>query len=121
MSKGKPDTSPSAAAMLEYIVGCKWSIQILTLIRQGVDRPGAITRSIEGLTTKVQGDCLHKMVAFNILTRIAYGEIPPRVEYKLTVFGKRFISILDAVEELQHEIDAECQQPNGKSEGRREN
>lgn len=37
----------SAAAMLEYIVGCKWSIRILTLIRQGVDRPGAITRSID--------------------------------------------------------------------------
>ena len=108
MSKGKPDTSPSAAAMLEYIVGCKWSIRILTLIRQGVDRPGAITRSIDGLTTKVQGDCLRKMVAFNILTRMAYGEIPPRVEYKLTVFGQRFVSILDAVAELQHEIDAEC-------------
>ncbi|PSB28194.1 transcriptional regulator [Stenomitos frigidus ULC18] len=91
--------------MLEYIVGCKWSIRILTLIRQGVERPGAITRSIDGLTTKVQGDCLNKMVSFGILERIAYAEIPPRVEYKLTHFGQRFVSILDAVSELQHEID----------------
>ena len=109
MSRGKPDKSPSAAAMLEYIVGCKWSIRILTSIRQGVNRPGAITRSIDGLTTKVQGDCLHKMVGFGILERIAYGEIPPRVEYKLTSFGQRFGSILDAVAELQHEIDADCE------------
>lgn len=109
MGKGKSDKATSAAAMLEYIVGCKWSIRILTLIRQGVDRPGAITRSIDGLTTKVQGDCLNKMVSFGILARIAYAEIPPRVEYKLTDLGQRFVSILDAVSELQHEIDAASQ------------
>jgi DNA-binding HxlR family transcriptional regulator len=111
MDKINLDKAPSAAAMLEYIVGCKWSIRILTLIRQGVNRPGAITRSIDGLTTKVQGDCLNKMVGFGILEKIAYGEIPPRVEYNLTKFGQRFISILDAVAELQYEIDASGQQP----------
>jgi DNA-binding HxlR family transcriptional regulator len=95
----------SAAATIEYIVGCKWSLRILTSIREGVNRPGAITRSIDGLTTKVQGDCLNKMVGFGILERIAYGEIPPRVEYKFTVFGERFSSILDAVAELQQELD----------------
>lgn len=112
MGKGLSDKVTSAAAMLEYTVGCKWSIRILTLIRQGIDRPGAITRSIDGLTTKVQGDCLNKMVAFGILERIAYGEIPPRVEYKLTTFGQRFVSILDAVSELQREMDASSQQHN---------
>lgn len=116
MSRGKLDKATSAAAMLEYIVGCKWSIRILTLIRQGVDRPGAITRSIDGLTTKVQGDCLNKMVSFGILERIAYAETPPRVEYKLTNFGQRFISILDAVSELQHEIDTASQQHNNTLE-----
>jgi DNA-binding HxlR family transcriptional regulator len=112
MDKGRPDKAPSAAAIVEYIVGCKWSLRILTLIRQGVDRPGSITRSIDGLTTKVQGDCLNKMVSFGILERIAYGEVPPRVEYKLTILGQRFVSILDAVSDLQHEIDASSQQHN---------
>ena len=116
MSREKLDKPPSAAAMLEYIVGCKWSIRILTLIHQGVDRPGAITRSIDGLTTKVQGDCLNKMVGFGILERIAYGEIPPRVEYKLTNFGKHFIPILDAVLELQHKIDTRSAAPEGVGE-----
>lgn len=116
MSRGNPNKAPSAAAMLEYIVGCKWSIRILTLIRQGVDRPGAITRSIDGLTTKVQGDCLNKMVGFGILERIAYGEIPPRVEYKLTDLGQRFVSILDAVADLQQEIDS-ASQPHNNSVG----
>ncbi len=94
--------------MVEYIVGCKWSMQILTLICQGVDRPGAITRSIDGLTTKVQNDCLSKMVNFGILEKFSYPEVPPRVEYKLTNFGRRFISILDAIAELQREMDVDC-------------
>ena len=96
----------SAAAMVEYIVGCKWSMQILSLICQGIDRPGAITRSIDGLTTKVQNDCLSKMVGFGILEKISYPEVPPRVEYKLTGLGQRFIVILDAIAELQGEINA---------------
>lgn len=104
---GKQARKTTSAAMVEYIVGCKWSIQILTLICQGIDRPGAITRSINGLTTKVQNDCLNKMVSFSILEKVSYPEVPPRVEYKLTEFGKRFIAILDAIAELQCEIDAE--------------
>ena len=96
----------SAAAMLEYIVGCKWSIRILALIKQGVDRTGAITRAIDGLTTKVLNDCLNKMMSFNILEKTSYPEVPPRVEYKLTNLGQRFVVILDAVAELQYEIDA---------------
>lgn len=103
---GKQSPNKTAvAAMVEYIVGCKWSMQILTLIRHGVERPGAITRSIDGLTTKVQNDCLSKMVGFGILEKVSYPEIPPRVEYKFTDFGCRFITILDAIAELQHQID----------------
>jgi DNA-binding HxlR family transcriptional regulator len=105
MTSNQLGKTASAAAMTEYILGCKWSIQILTLIRRGVDRPGAITRSIEGLTTKVQNDCLQKMLNFGVLEKISYPEIPPRVEYKLTDFGQRFVTILDAIEELQQEID----------------
>ena len=36
---------------------------------------------------------------------MSYPEIPPRVEYKLTKLGERFVFILDAVEDLQLEID----------------
>jgi DNA-binding HxlR family transcriptional regulator len=107
MNEKQARNGTSAAAMVEYIVGCKWSIRILSLIAQGVDRPGAITRSIDGLTTKVQSDCLHKMVNFGILEKISYPEVPPRVEYQLTKFGKKFMAILDEITELQQEIDSD--------------
>jgi DNA-binding HxlR family transcriptional regulator len=70
-------------------------------VQEGVDRPGAITRSLDGLTTKVLNACLHKMVDFDILERIAFPEVPPRVEYKFTQFGLLFLEILDKVRELE--------------------
>jgi DNA-binding HxlR family transcriptional regulator len=87
--------------MMESVFACKWSAHILSLIRDGVNRPGAITRGLDGLTTKVLNECLRRLISFGLLERMSYPEIPPRVEYKLTKLGERFVFILDAVEELQ--------------------
>lgn len=63
--------------------------------------------SVEGLTTKVLNDCLQRNTKFGILDRITYNEVPPRVEYKVTPFGTKFIRILDELEKLQSEIESE--------------
>lgn len=97
----------SAAAMMESVFACKWSARILNLIGHGVNRPGAITGAMSGLSTKVMNDCLRRLIDFKLLERMSYPEIPPRVEYKLTDFGVRFVEILDKVEELQSGIDRE--------------
>lgn len=89
--------------MVEDVVGCKWTLTILQLIRQGICRPGVLERSVEGLTTKVMNERLRKLVDYGILERSAYAEIPPRVEYALTPFGQKFASILDAIDELEAE------------------
>lgn len=99
-------TQPSVSEMVESIVGCKWSLHVLAQVRRGVTRPGALVRTHERLTTKVLNERLKKMVRFNILERRMYPEIPPRVEYKLTAFGKRFVSILDQIEKLQRDVTA---------------
>ncbi|MDR4470361.1 MAG: helix-turn-helix transcriptional regulator [Nitrospira sp.] len=93
------------ARMVETIYGCKWSLTVYQLLAQGITRPGEMVRSVEGLTTKVLNECLRKNVAFGILDRIAYPEIPPRVEYVVTPFGKKFLRILDSIETLQTEIE----------------
>lgn len=105
MTISQPKNSIPQTLTLEDIVGCKWSIRILTLIRQGINRPGVIVRSVDGLTTKVQSECLRKMVNLGILEKITYPEVPPRVEYELTQIGERFVTILDALTDLQRDID----------------
>jgi DNA-binding HxlR family transcriptional regulator len=95
---------PDVAATVEAVFGCKWSLRILALIRQGVCRPGAIERALEGLTPKVQTYYFRRMVSLGILDRVVYPEIPPRVEYRLTDFGERFLPILDSIDELQRDL-----------------
>jgi len=104
----------SAVAMTESVFACKWSARILNLIRQGIKRPGAITRTLDGLTTKVLNECLRRLIDFGLVERTSYPEIPPRVEYNLTSLGERFVIVLDAVEELQIVID---EQRGNHSEG----
>ena len=93
------------ARMVEAIYGCKWSLTVYRLLATGVNRPGEMVRSVDGLTTKVLNDCLRKNLDFGIINRVAYPEIPPRVEYEITAFGTRFIRILDQIESLQREIE----------------
>jgi DNA-binding HxlR family transcriptional regulator len=91
----------SASRMVEEVVGCKWSLTVLTLISQGVFRPGAIQRRVEGLTAKVLNERLRKLLLFGIIEREAFDEVPPRVEYRLTSFGKRFNKIIEQVAALE--------------------
>jgi DNA-binding HxlR family transcriptional regulator len=95
---------PDVAACVEAVFGCKWSIRILTLIRRGTCRPGEIERSLAGLTTKVQHHYLRRMVSLGILRREVYAEVPPRVEYRLTAFGERFVPLLEQIERLQNDL-----------------
>lgn len=97
----------SSARMLETIYGCKWSLTIYQLLKNGVNRPGEMVRSVEGLSTKVFNECMRKNVKLGILERISYSEVPPRVEYKVTALGSKVMTVLDELEKLQKEIESE--------------
>jgi len=48
------------------------------MVQQGINRPGAMERAIDGLTTKVLNERLKKLVNYGILQRYGYPEIPSR-------------------------------------------
>lgn len=104
---------PDVAQAVHAIVRCKWSLQILAQIRRGVRRPGAIRRACPRLSTKVLNERLRKMSRFGILERRAFAEVPPRVEYYLTGFGRRFVAILDAIDRLQAFVQQTCAEGSG--------
>ena len=92
------------ARMVETIFGCKWSLTVYQLLADGISRPGEMVRSVEGLSTKVLNECLRRNVEFGILEKISYNEMPPRVEYRVTPYGTKFIRVLGELEKLQREI-----------------
>lgn len=97
-SRGNPVT-----ALLEDVLGCKWSWRILREIRSGVNRPGQLERSIEGISAKVLNERLRKLQRHGVLRKIEYPEIPPRVEYRYTELGERFFAILQEIEAVESE------------------
>jgi DNA-binding HxlR family transcriptional regulator len=103
--KGQKKLSPhSVAEMVESIVGCKWSLGVLSAVRRDIVRPSAMLRELDGISTKVLNQRLGKMLRFGILHKRIYAEVPPRVEYALTPFGQRFIVLIDHIESLQQDV-----------------
>jgi len=101
-----PESPVPVASMVEDIVGCKWSVQVLCLIAERSCRPSALLRHCAGLTSKVMNERLRKMVGFGILKRTVFGEKPPvEVEYRITPFGRRFMRIIRAVRSLQQDLN----------------
>lgn len=88
---------------LEDVVGCKWSVAVLTSVAEGITRPGEIERHIEGISTKVLSERFRKLTAYGLLLKHAYAELPPRTEYELTRKGKSLVKIIEKI----HELDAE--------------
>ena len=98
--------SPDAKAIVEDIIKCKWSLTVLDLINSGTNRPGAMVRKTDGLTAKVLNERIDKLQRYGILDRLVFPEKPPRVEYRFTAFGEKFLKIIDAIYELQNDIEA---------------
>lgn len=101
MQRIKKSAPLPAARMVEDIVGCKWSLTVIDLVRRGVNRPGAMEHAVVGLTAKVLNERLRKLVRYGIVAKQSYPEVPPRVEYRLTEFGQRFVGVLDQISALE--------------------
>jgi DNA-binding HxlR family transcriptional regulator len=93
--------------LLEDVIGCRWTISVLRAVAGGVNRPGALEQHIEGISAKVLSDRLKHFTRAGIFERVQFPEIPPRVEYRLTPFGKKFSRLLREVERLQSELNRE--------------
>ncbi len=91
---------------------CKWTMAILDAIAQGINRPGRLERSLPGLTTKVLNERIHKLERYELIYKVVYPEVPPRVEYELTERGKRFMQLVVTIRAFAEEWEAELATPS---------
>jgi DNA-binding HxlR family transcriptional regulator len=78
-------------------LGSKWKGLILFHLKDGMRRFNELRRLIPGITQHTLTRQLRGLEEDQIIARIVHPEIPPRVEYELTEFGKTLIPILDAL------------------------
>jgi DNA-binding HxlR family transcriptional regulator len=75
-------------------IGGKYKGRILWVLRDDTLRYGELKRTVIGITPKMLTQTLKELEADELITRKVYHEVPPRVEYSLTVTGKELIPFI---------------------------
>jgi DNA-binding HxlR family transcriptional regulator len=76
------------------VIGGKWKPLVLYHLAKDTLRYGELRRAIGAVTHKVLIQQLKQLEADGVVKRVDYGEIPPRVDYSLTKFGRTLASAL---------------------------
>ncbi len=77
------------------LIGDKWVLLILRDLAHGCKRFGELQKSVTGISPRTLSARLSALGEHSVVTRRAYAEIPPRVEYTLTEKGLALLPIID--------------------------
>ena len=95
MEKKALPTCPVETTLM--LISDRWKVLILRDLFTGTKRFGELKKSLTGISQKVLTANLRDMEANGLLTRKAYPEVPPRVEYTLTETGESLKPVLSAM------------------------
>jgi DNA-binding HxlR family transcriptional regulator len=76
------------------VVGGKWKVVILWNLVSGTKRFNELQRSISQITRKMLTEQLRELERDNLIVRTVYAEVPPKVEYSLSDYGRTFIPVM---------------------------
>jgi DNA-binding HxlR family transcriptional regulator len=86
-------------------IGNKWKPIIINVIGTRTIRFGQLDAIVPLISRKVLTEQLKELEEDGLLERVAYKEIPPRVEYKLSEKGLAFLPILENIKEWNLKYD----------------
>lgn len=79
-------TCPSRTSLAR--IANKWTAMTVIALSKGRLRFGEVRRAVDGISGKVLADTLRDLERDGIVSRTAYDQMPPRVEYELTALGQ---------------------------------
>ena len=75
----------------------KWKMRLLWFIKQGHKRPSELQRKIPDASRRVLNVQLKELEDHELISKIVYAVVPPKVEYSLTEFGESLIPVIGAI------------------------
>lgn len=94
---GPCQTWPEDSAFIREVldrIGDKWTVLIISTLNAGLLRYSDLQASVPGISQRMLTQTLKHLERDGLITRTAYPEVPPRVEYELTELGR---SLMEAV------------------------
>jgi DNA-binding HxlR family transcriptional regulator len=75
-------------------IGDKWTGMVVICLEDGPRRFNELRAPLRRITPKVLTQTLRAMERDGLVTRTAYDENPPRVEYELTALGRSLFPLI---------------------------
>lgn len=75
----------------------KWKMRLLWFIKQGHKRPSELQRKIPDASRRVLNVQLKELEDHELISKVVYPVVPPKVEYNLTEFGESLIPVIGAI------------------------
>lgn len=92
-------------AEVQPIVHGKWTMVIIYFLSRGTLRFGELSRKMPMVTQANLTKELRSLEKYGLIHREVYKEVPPKVEYTLTDMGKKFLPVLETLEEFAIEYE----------------
>jgi DNA-binding HxlR family transcriptional regulator len=77
------------------IISGKWTLLVIRDLASGSQRFCELERSLEGISPRTLSLRLRALEEEGIVERHTYPEVPPRVEYALTVKGEALVPLIE--------------------------
>jgi DNA-binding HxlR family transcriptional regulator len=81
------------------LISGRWKVMVIYWLMQGTRRFNQLQRDLGGITHRTLIRQLKEMEADGLIERRDFGEIPPRVEYRLTLLGRSLEPVLLAMQD----------------------
>lgn len=78
-------------------VGDKWTVLVIANLKDGARRYSLLHQMVPGISQRMLTLTLRQLNQDGLITRTAYAEVPPRVEYALTPLGESFLATATAM------------------------
>jgi DNA-binding HxlR family transcriptional regulator len=80
------------------VIGGKWKARIIDCIHQGIKRPSALHRAIEGTSPRLIRMQLKELENYGIVRKQVVSTLPMRIEYSLTRLGITLLPVLEVLD-----------------------
>jgi DNA-binding HxlR family transcriptional regulator len=70
------------------LVGDKWTVLVIVILRNGPCRFNQLRRSVEGISQQMLARTLKALERDGMVTRTAFPTTPPQVQYELSDLGE---------------------------------